>query len=112
MQRKHLGNMSLGSMLILALCLLLLLPSVSAAPASPPANIEEVVIVEEPTLTPPFGPICQTGWYGFDNNRGHLAYLTLNTNDRANPPIRAGGHPTCHRRDRGASRHSLRITAP
>lgn len=43
----------------------------------------EMVVVEEPDLTPAFGPICQTGWYAFTNNRGHNAYLTLNTNDPA-----------------------------
>jgi len=39
------------------------------------------IIVEEPTLTPSYGPICETFWYRFRNNRGYYAYLTLNTND-------------------------------
>lgn len=39
------------------------------------------VVVEEPNLTPPYnGEICSCGWYRFSNNRGHYAYLTLNTN--------------------------------
>ncbi len=43
----------------------------------------DAVIVEEPTLTPSYGPTCQTAWYRFTNNRGRYAYLTLNTNDPA-----------------------------
>ncbi len=83
MQRKHSKEMAVRWLIILVLTLCLpLLPPVSSAPASPLAAVaEQVVIVEEPTLTPAFGPICTTGWHGFDNNRGHVAYLTLNTND-------------------------------
>jgi hypothetical protein len=51
---------------------------------STPQNITgdgDVIIVEEPVLTPDYGPTCQTAWYRYTNNRGHHAYLTLNTND-------------------------------
>lgn len=39
------------------------------------------VIVEEPVWTPPIGPVCQTAWWCYTNNRGQRACLTLNTND-------------------------------
>lgn len=39
------------------------------------------IVVEEPALMPAYGSTCSTGWHGFTNNRGHQAYLTLNTND-------------------------------
>jgi len=54
-----------------------LLVPVSASPAA--QAIE--VIVEEPQLHPAYTTCPQTYWYPIDNDRGHTAYLTLNTND-------------------------------
>lgn len=51
--------------------------------AAAQADNGTAVVVEEPTLTPGYGPICERFWYRFSNNRGHHAYLTLNTNDPA-----------------------------
>ncbi|MFZ0534146.1 MAG: glycoside hydrolase domain-containing protein, partial [Anaerolineales bacterium] len=46
------------------------------------------VIVEDPQLHPAATTCPQTYWYPFDNNRGHTAYLTLNTND----PLHSTNH--------------------
>ncbi len=43
------------------------------------AQIGTEIVVEEPTLTPPYFEPC-SGWYRFMNDRGYYAYLTLNTN--------------------------------
>jgi hypothetical protein len=39
------------------------------------------VVVEDPQLFPPYTTCKDSYWYEFPNNRGHQAYLTLNTND-------------------------------
>ncbi len=44
------------------------------------ASVNTTIVVEDPSLHPAYGPICETFWYRFSNNRGHYAYLTLNTN--------------------------------
>lgn len=93
--------LALGTIVILTLLLLLPAGLTVAAggtggPAAPTptpdgqssstggGQINVEVILEEPTsLTPPYGPICTTAWYRYVNNRGHYAYLTLNTNDPA-----------------------------
>ncbi len=42
-----------------------------------------VVIVEDPAITPAYNGMCGSAWYRFANNRGHYAYLTLNTDQSA-----------------------------
>ena len=39
-----------------------------------------VVTVEDPEIAPSYAGMCGSAWYRFNNNRGHCAYLTLNTN--------------------------------
>jgi hypothetical protein len=48
-------------------------------------NIDgDSVTVEDPNIHPDYGGgMCDSAWYRFLNNRGHYAYLTLNTNDPA-----------------------------
>lgn len=42
------------------------------------------IVIEAPTITPSYGSgMCDSAWYRFTNNRGHYAYLTLNTNNPA-----------------------------
>jgi hypothetical protein len=49
-------------------------------PGVPPIS-SEVIVVEDPILTPHYtGDMCVTAWHQFTNNRGHNAYLTMNTN--------------------------------
>lgn len=51
------------------------------------------VVVEDPQLYPAYTTCPQTYWYPFTNNRGHTAYLTLNTNDPANSTNHGEWHP-------------------
>ncbi len=51
------------------------------APYKTYSSNENVVIVEQPSLSPAYGPTCETAWYRFTDNRGNYSYLTLNTND-------------------------------
>jgi hypothetical protein len=47
-------------------------------------NDDEVIVVEDPNIDPAYGGgMCDpdSPWYRFTNNRGHDAYLTVNTND-------------------------------
>jgi len=60
--------------------------SINAAPGS-------VVVVEEPLLSPPYTTCPATYWYPFANNRGHTAYLTLNTDNPAHSTNYAEWHP-------------------
>jgi hypothetical protein len=48
-----------------------------------PAAPDAVVVVEDPSLTPAYISCPESYWYPFTNNRGHTAYLTLNTDDPA-----------------------------
>ena len=47
------------------------------------SNNGTVVVVESPSISPSYGGMCGSAWYRFGNNRGHYAYLTLNTNNPA-----------------------------
>lgn len=58
---------------------------------SPAAQATEV-IVDDPQLHPSFTTCPQTYWYPFDNDRGHTAYVTLNTND----PLHSTNHGEWH----------------
>jgi cell wall-associated NlpC family hydrolase len=54
----------------------------------------ESVIVEDPNIDPDYGGgMCDSSWYRFLNNRGHYAYLTLNTNDPPQSTNWADWHP-------------------
>jgi photosystem II stability/assembly factor-like uncharacterized protein len=70
---------------ILLLCLAISLAEIAPAaglgtPAAlAPTPVSEIVI-EEPSLTPPSQGVCESGWYPISNDRGHNAYLALNTN--------------------------------
>jgi photosystem II stability/assembly factor-like uncharacterized protein len=63
---------------------LFLLLITSVVPLSTAPAAETIVIVEDPQLHPAYITCAQTYWYPFPNNRGHSAYLTLNTNAPAN----------------------------
>jgi len=46
--------------------------------------LPDTIIVENPAISPAYGSgMCDSAWYRWVNNRGHYAYLTLNTNDPA-----------------------------
>lgn len=50
-------------------------------PVAPYSPQETVVVVEDPTLDPAYnGDMCGSAWFRFNNDRGHYAYLTLNSN--------------------------------
>jgi photosystem II stability/assembly factor-like uncharacterized protein len=51
------------------------------------------MVVEDPQLYPAYSTCPQTYWYPFDNNRGHTAYLTLNTNNPAHSTNHGEWHP-------------------
>jgi photosystem II stability/assembly factor-like uncharacterized protein len=61
--------------------------------SEPPAAQTIEVVVEDPQLYPAQPTCTQTYWYPFSNNRGHTAYLTLNTNDAAHSTNRGEWHP-------------------
>jgi photosystem II stability/assembly factor-like uncharacterized protein len=82
---NHSGLVRYLPLLILFIVLLMPLSETPAAQA-----IE--VIVEDPQLHPPYTTCPQTYWYPFDNDRGHSAYLTLNTND----PLHSTNHGEWH----------------
>jgi len=42
-----------------------------------------VIVVEDPDIRPAYNGMCGSAWYRFGNNRGHYAYLTLNTDNPA-----------------------------
>ncbi len=65
----------LPSLILIVTIVLALIPGQTHAQA-----IE--VVVEDPELHPGYTTCPQTYWYPFQNNHGHTAYLTLNTNNR------------------------------
>lgn len=71
---------------ILAVACLLL---ISAAPAPETST----VVVEDPELIPPYTTCSQSYWYPFPNDRGHTAYLTLNSNEPTPSTNNAQWHP-------------------
>ncbi len=73
---------------VLILALVCLVP-LSVAPAAESA----IVVVEDPQLHPAYTTCPQTYWYPFANNRGHTAYLTLNTNDPTHSTNHGEWHP-------------------
>ncbi len=82
--------------LIMILQLLLLSssqPSFAAARERQPEAAE--VVIEEPAITPPYGGgMCDSGWRRYDNDRGHAAYLALNSSDPLSVTNRAEWNPT------------------
>jgi photosystem II stability/assembly factor-like uncharacterized protein len=60
------------ALLILVIAYLSPLSTASAADSS-------IVVVEDPQLNPPYTTCPLTYWYPIPNDRGHTAYLTLNT---------------------------------
>ncbi len=51
---------------------------IRSAVVTPP----EEGVIEVPNIVPPYGNgMCDSAWYGYTNDRGYSAYLTLNTND-------------------------------
>jgi photosystem II stability/assembly factor-like uncharacterized protein len=58
-----------------------------------PAAVSAVVVVEDPQLHPTYTTCPQTYWYPFSNNRGHTAYLTLNTSDPSHSTNSGEWHP-------------------
>ena len=67
----------------------------SLIPSSPPPAVAEAVevIVEDPQLHPVYSPCPDSYWYPFANNRGHTAYLTLNTDDPSHSTNYGEWHP-------------------
>lgn len=59
---------------------------------SPAAQAIEV-IVEDPQLHPAYTSCPQTYWYAFNNDRGHSAYLTLNTDNPLHSTNYGEWHP-------------------
>ena len=72
--------------------LILLITCLAMSHESSIAQVIEVV-VEDPQLYPAYTTCPQTYWYPFNNNRGHTAYLTLNTNNPAHSTNHAEWHP-------------------
>ena len=72
---------------LLSLIFGLLVP-VSRSPAAQAAE----VIVEDPQLQPSYSTCSQTYWYPFNNDRSHIAYLTMNTDD----PLHSTNHGEWH----------------
>jgi len=58
-------------------------------------NSGSSIVLEEPTLTPGTNgsDTCTTYWYRFANNRGHSAYLTMNTNQPSQSTNRGEWRP-------------------
>jgi Rv2525c-like, glycoside hydrolase-like domain/Sortilin, neurotensin receptor 3, len=75
------------SLLIILLACLILPASISRA-----APVIEVV-VEDPLLIPAYTTCPATYWYPFTNDRGHTAYLTLNTNNPSHSTNQGEWHP-------------------
>jgi hypothetical protein len=76
------------ALLLVSLVIGLLMPSSE----SPTAQAAEV-IVEDPQLHPAYTTCPQTYWYPFDNDRGHTAYLTLNTDNTLHSTNYGEWHP-------------------
>ena len=72
---------------------LLILLITCLVPSSEPSAQAIEVVVEDPQILPAFTSCPQTYWYPFNNNRGHTAYLTLNTNDPAHSTNQGEWHP-------------------
>ncbi len=72
---------------------LLILLIASLVPLSVAPAAESIVVVEDPQLYPAYTTCPQTYWYPFANNRGHTAYLTLNTNDPTHSTNHGEWHP-------------------
>ena len=51
------------------------------------------VIVEDPTLFPPYSTCPDSSWYQIENDRGHYAYLTLNVNNQTYSSNYGEWHP-------------------
>jgi photosystem II stability/assembly factor-like uncharacterized protein len=75
--------------LIFLLVLLILASPLVVAPAAQTTE----VIVEDPLLYPYYTTCPDTYWYPFDNDRGHTAYLTLNTDNPLHSTNRGEWHP-------------------
>lgn len=73
---------------LVVLIIAFLLPS-----AEPLAAQTIEVVVEDPQLHPAYTTCKDTYWYPFTNNRGHTAYLTLNTNDPIHSTNYSEWHP-------------------
>ena len=57
--------------------------TILASSTSISAAQDNVLVVEEALLVPSYTTCPETYWYPFANDRGHIAYLTLNTDDPA-----------------------------
>ncbi len=88
MKKSHRLSLFSWKSPILWILIALLLPT-STRMAAPTLEI----IVEEPQLTPPYTTCPETYWYPIPNNRGHTAYLTLNTNNPAHSTNLGAWHP-------------------
>ena len=75
-------------LLLLSLIFGLLIP----VSESPVAQAIEV-IVEEPQLNPAYTTCPQTYWYPFNNDRAHIAYITLNTDNPLHSTNIGDWHP-------------------
>jgi hypothetical protein len=74
--------------------LLLILVTMIISPSLQDTRAQAVeVIVEDPEIHPAYTTCPNTYWYPFLNNRGHTAYLTLNTNNKDNSTNKADWHP-------------------
>jgi hypothetical protein len=83
----------LHSGLVKRLPLLVLLIACLVPSSEPPSAQSIQVVVEDPQLHPAYTTCPQTYWYPFTNNRGHTAYLTLNTNNPAHSTNYGEWHP-------------------
>jgi photosystem II stability/assembly factor-like uncharacterized protein len=86
--RRFLPARLLRRLPLLVLIIACLMPFTPA-----PADESAIVVVEDPQLYPAFTTCPQTYWYPFANNRDHIAYLTLNTNNPTHSTNHAEWHP-------------------
>ena len=73
--------------------IIILVGLVVPAGVSPLAQPTEI-IVEDPLLDPAYITCPDTYWYPFENDRGHIAYLTLNTDDPLHSTNEGEWHPS------------------
>ena len=73
--------------------IIILVGLVVPAGVSPLAQPTEI-IVEDPLLDPAYTTCPDTYWYPFENDRGHIAYLTLNTDDPLHSTNEGEWHPS------------------
>jgi hypothetical protein len=83
----------LHTRLVRRLTLLVLLIACLVPSTEQPVAQAIEVVVEDPQLNPAYTACPQTYWYPFPNNRGHTAYLTLNTNNSAHSSNLGEWHP-------------------